>query len=41
MREPNWWESLTPLGQTVVATLILIAFVLLMIVVGTLQTWGA
>ena len=40
MREPSWWESLTPVGQTVVAILALIVFVLLMIVVGTIQTWG-
>lgn len=39
-QEPNWWRSLTPRGKTVFTIFCLAVFVLLMITVGTIETWG-
>jgi hypothetical protein len=41
-REPvTWWDMLTPRGQLWFAIFLLACFTLLMVIVGTVQTWGS
>jgi hypothetical protein len=40
-REPDsWWDALTEPGKWAIAILALMAFIILMIAVGTIETWG-
>lgn len=36
-REPGWWSSLTPLGQTAIAVLATVLILLAMILVGSIE----